>query len=134
MIPLVKRDDTLDPAYFALRPKKSEGGGEDLTEILRRLLHLEECCEEVQPQLHDLTQAITVLNGDTTIDGSVKKTVTNEINKVIDNAPETFDTLKEVADWIEENTATITNIINIIDSIEKPEAISKPEIDRIFNF
>lgn len=131
MIPRVIKDDTLDPAYFALRPDKSGGGGEDLTEILRRLLRLEECCEEVQPQLHTLTNAITILNGDTTVDGSVIQTISTEINKVIDSAPETFDTLKEVADWIEENSIIINNIQTIVDQFHI-DSITNSDIDDLF--
>lgn len=44
--------------------------------------------------------AIEVLNGDNTITGSVKKTVADEVAKIIADAPESFDTLKEIADWI----------------------------------
>lgn len=44
------------------------------------------------------TDAITVLNGEGT--GSVKKTVADEIAKVVGDAPESFDTLKEISDWI----------------------------------
>jgi len=49
------------------------------------------------------TNAINVLNGDETTPGSVKKTVADEIAKVIAGAPESFDTLKELADWISYN-------------------------------
>lgn len=42
--------------------------------------------------------AISTLNG--TGDGSVKKAVSDGIAKVVDGAPEDFDTLKEMSDWI----------------------------------
>jgi hypothetical protein len=42
--------------------------------------------------------AISTLNG--TGDGSVKKAVSDEIAKVVAGAPEDFDTLKEMSDWI----------------------------------
>lgn len=42
--------------------------------------------------------AITTLNG--TGDGSVTKTVTDKIAEVVADAPEDFDTLKEISDWI----------------------------------
>lgn len=42
--------------------------------------------------------AITTLNG--TGEGSVSKTVVDEIAKVVASAPEDFDTLKEISDWI----------------------------------
>ena len=46
--------------------------------------------------------AITVLNGEG--DGSVKKQVADAIAGVVNSAPEDFDTLKEVADWIASDT------------------------------
>ena len=44
------------------------------------------------------TTALETLNGDG--EGSVKKTVTDEIAKVVADAPESLDTLKEISDWI----------------------------------
>ena len=46
--------------------------------------------------------AIATLNGEG--DGSVKKTVADAIAGVVAGAPEDFDTLKEVADWIGSDT------------------------------
>ena len=55
---------------------------------------------EVKADIQANTDAIGVLNGEATVEGSVKKTVSDEIAKVIAGAPESFDTLKEVSDWI----------------------------------
>lgn len=44
------------------------------------------------------TTAIGVLNG--TGNGSVAKTVADAIAKIVADAPESFDTLKEISDWI----------------------------------
>ena len=49
------------------------------------------------------TQALEVLNGEG--DGSVKKAVADGIAGVVASAPEDFDTLKEVADWIASDTS-----------------------------
>lgn len=49
------------------------------------------------------TAAITKLNGNSTTEGSVAYTVAQEVAKIIGNAPEDFDTLKEIADWISEH-------------------------------
>lgn len=46
--------------------------------------------------------AIATLNG--TGNGSVSKTVADKIAEVIDDAPDDFDTLKEIADWIANDT------------------------------
>lgn len=49
------------------------------------------------------TAAITKLNGSSTTAGSVAYTVAQEVAKIVGNAPEDFDTLKEIADWISEH-------------------------------
>lgn len=53
--------------------------------------------------------AISTLNG--TGDGSVKKAVSDGIAKVVAGAPEDFDTLKEMSDWIDshESSASAMN-------------------------
>lgn len=43
--------------------------------------------------------AITTLNGEG--EGSVKKQVDDAVAKIIANAPEAYDTLKEISDWID---------------------------------
>ena len=47
MIPRVIHEFSIDPAYFALRPPKSSGGGGGYDELDRRVTVLEECCAEV---------------------------------------------------------------------------------------
>ena len=44
------------------------------------------------------TAAISTLNG--TGDGSVKKAVSDAVAKIVADAPEAYDTLKEISDWI----------------------------------
>ena len=48
--------------------------------------------------------AISTLNGDENTDGSVLNTVNTRIAQVVNGAPEAFDTLKEIADWIGNNS------------------------------
>lgn len=47
-----------------------------------------------------LVQAINILNGDVTVEGSVAKTVADGIAAIVASAPSDFDTLKEISDWI----------------------------------
>lgn len=47
--------------------------------------------------------AIATLNG--TGDGSVAKTVTDKIAEVVAGAPEDFDTLKEISDWVSSHSS-----------------------------
>ena len=44
------------------------------------------------------TDAITILNGDG--EGSVSKQVSDAVAKIVADAPEAYDTLKEISDWI----------------------------------
>jgi hypothetical protein len=57
---------------------------------------------ELEGRVKANEDAIGVLNGEG--DGSVKKSVADAIAGVVANAPEDFDTLKEVADWIGKDT------------------------------
>lgn len=57
--------------------------------------------------------AIDTLNG--TGDGSVKKAVSDAVAKIVAEAPEAYDTLKEISDWITNHTsdaATMNSQIN----------------------
>lgn len=60
------------------------------------------------------TDAITVLNGEGT--GSVKKTVADEIAKVVGDAPESLDTLKEISDWISSHSESAAAMNSAIQS------------------
>lgn len=62
--------------------------------------------------------AIAVLNGTVQTEGSVKKTVSDEIAKVIGKAPETFDTLQEIAAWIETHGTEATGMQTAISKLE----------------
>lgn len=55
-------------------------------------------------------QALQVLNGNGA--GSVSKAVTDAIASVVDGAPEAFDTLKEFADWVENDTTGAAAMAN----------------------
>lgn len=57
---------------------------------------------EVKTLISNNSQAIEVLNGDG--EGSISKAVTDGIAKVVADAPEDFDTLKEMSDWISNHT------------------------------
>lgn len=54
--------------------------------------------------IESLQSAIDTLNGASTVEGSVDNKVAEAIAGVVANAPADFDTLKEVADWIANDT------------------------------
>lgn len=67
--------------------------------------------------------AITLLNGSAGTLGSVANTVTNEIAKVVAKAPENFDTLKEIADWIANDTTGAAKMQSDIATLKGGEAV-----------
>lgn len=83
--------------------------------------------KELEGKVTANTNAITTLNSDATVTGSVAHTVAAEIAKVIADAPESYDTLKEIADWIaahpEEVTALNTAIQNNTNAISALETL-----------
>ena len=62
--------------------------------------------------------AITILNGEATVEGSVKKQVADAIAGVVASAPENFDTLKEIADYIAGEGGEAASLVNRISAVE----------------
>lgn len=90
------------------------------------------------------TDAISILNGNETSTGSVKKQVADAVAKIIADAPEAYDTLKEISDWISshnsdassmnskilENKNTITSLTNFVGTLPD-KVVSTTIIDYI---
>ena len=83
-----------------------------------------------ETSLKDLADAIAKLNGDDNVDGSVKKQVKDAINAVVDGAPETFDTLKEIADWIGSDESGTAELISEVAANTKAIADNKAALDK----
>lgn len=104
----------LDPEYVAPEPIIPE------TAEPNQYLTTNENGEKVwenKPDIATLQSAIDTLNG--TGEGSVHETVTNAVATIVANAPEDFDTLKEVADWIANDTTGSLNLIERVDKVEQ---------------
>ena len=64
------------------------------------------------------TDAITILNGDGAVEGSVTKKVAEGIASVVAGADASFDALREIADWILNDTAGAASMANKIKALE----------------
>lgn len=72
----------------------------------------------LRKRIKDNETAITALNGNG--EGSVSKAVSDAISTLIDGAPDTFDTFKEIAAWITEHgkdAAAMTTAISALEAI-----------------
>ena len=75
--------------------------------------------------------AIGILNGDAKTPGSVDKKVSDAIAGVVANAPEAFDTMKEIADWIgtgEVESTTAAAILSDVSTL-KTQVGTKADTD-----
>lgn len=66
---------------------------------------------------NSLQEAIDILNG--TGEGSVKYTVADAVATIVAQAPEDFDTLKEIADWIAGDETGTLNLIERVGAAEE---------------
>lgn len=77
---------------------------------------------EVRGLITANTEAIATLNADENTAGSVKKTAAEaaaaEVAKVVAGADESYDTLKEIADWILNDTTGAVDMANDIAALE----------------
>ena len=79
-----------------------------------------------------LDAKITILNADASTSGSVKNTVTTEIAKIVADAPEDLNTLKEIADYIAsdkthaaEINTDISNLKSTLTGFDKDNTVGK---------
>ena len=74
--------------------------------------------QTVASKVDSTEAAITILNGEATVEGSVKKQVADAIAGVVASAPENLDTLKEIADFIAGNGGEAASLVNRISAVE----------------
>lgn len=65
------------------------------------------------------TRDITTLNGEADVQGSVKNIVVQAVSEVVAEAPEAFDTLKEIADYIASDKTGAAEMSNAIAANKK---------------
>lgn len=74
--------------------------------------------QTVASKVDSTEAAINILNGEATVEGSVKKQVADAIAGVVASAPENLDTLKEIADYIAGEGGEAASLVNRISAVE----------------
>ena len=96
-------------------------GGEGSTSIIERIEAVDDRItnevDTLNQKIQKNTDAITVLNG--TGDGSVHKTVSDAITELINGADTAYDTLKEISDYIANDTINGAQMANDINDLKK---------------
>ena len=90
-----KIDKIFTPAHDT-----TPASGSVVTYVNEKITKVNEAASALESKVTANENAITLLNGNAETSGSVAHTVATEIAKVVAEAPDNFDTLKEIADWI----------------------------------
>lgn len=90
-------------------------------DLAKEVVRATEAEAELQQQITANKNAIDVLNGDSTTEGSVKKQVADAVANLVDGADESFDTLKEIAEWIAEGGDAANDAASIIVRVQEAE-------------
>lgn len=104
--------------------KKTEGiaTNDSLATLQQAVEANTDAIEANEGAIADNTAAITLLNGDADTAGSVANTAkaaaVAEVAAVVAGADASFDTLKEIADWIKNDTTGAASMANDIDALE----------------
>lgn len=128
----------------------SQGGGgsaEDVAQLKLRVAVLEGDAETVGSILYLISEALedenldgirtrlTILEGDSNTNGSVAKTVNDAVTSLINGAPGSLDTLKEISDWIdshEDISDALTTAVNTLNgNVATPGSVAKAVADGI---
>ena len=98
-----------------------------ITSINSSIEGINSSIEEINTALDSKLEAsdLSALEGKVTTligvdaDKSVRTIAYEEVTKVVDGAPATFDTLKEIADWIESHPNSVAEINSRLSSVEE---------------
>lgn len=90
---------------------------------------MKESISTVEESAQSNKEAIEVLNGEG--EGSVKKAVADAVASIVDNAPEIYDTLKELSDWIANNETGTAELVAKVSSNEKAIEEAKASVEDV---
>lgn len=107
--------------------KKADGTIEWIKPDTTTVEGLQTAVEGLESDVESLQTSMETLNG--TGEGSVDKKVADAVAAIVNGAPEAYDTLKEMSDWIsshsesaaEMNSAIQQNAADILDKVDKVE-------------
>lgn len=148
---VVKNGDAYELAWYEPSTTTVEGLQQAITSLQKEVDDLETTVSTNTTNITTLrtdvnaAQAdITTFKGDETVEGSIEYKVNAAIAKMLEEAPEAFDTLKEIADWcshhsqevtqmqsdINTNKTNITNLTTLVGTLPAT-ATSKTVVDYI---
>ena len=110
-------------AIFTPASEGKEASGSVVTYVASEIAKVNGAASALEGRVIANETSIATLKGDAQTQGSVAHTVATEIAKVVNGAPESFDTLKEIADWIANDTTGAAKMANDIAILKGEETV-----------
>ena len=105
-------------AIFTPASNGHEASGSVVTYVNKKIEDVNTAASTLAGRVTANETSIATLKGDAKTEGSVAHTVATEIAKVVNGAPASFDTLKEIADWIANDTTGAAAMANDIATLK----------------
>lgn len=107
---------------------EGDEGSDSIIEIIEKVDNrITNEVDTLNEKIQKNTDSITILNGNG--DGSIQKTVSNAITELVNGADEKFDTLKEISDYILNDTTNAAKMTSDISDLKKSvNALSKVNV------
>ena len=110
-------------AIFTPASEGKEASGSVVTYVNKKIEDVNTAASTLAGRVTANETSIATLKGNAQTEGSVAHTVATEIAKVVNGAPESFDTLKEIADWIANDTTGAAKMANDIAILKGEETV-----------
>ncbi len=85
----------------------------------------------VKPNDKKIKGWLSTLNGNVDVEGSIANTIAKKIAEVISGAPEDYDTLKEIADWISNHASNAEEMLAKIEANKEGILSENEKIDLV---
>lgn len=128
-----KTNDNYGKTLRQILAAQAEGASEEVQELKDFLYGTpavgnegdEDYVPAVEGDIPAIQARLDVIEGDADVEGSIKKAAADAVAEVVADAPEAFDTLKEIAEWIskednEEAFDAAQRITNLETAVGKP--------------
>lgn len=105
------------------------GGSNTIKNMIASLNELAEATEQNASDIKSNKDLIDIINGNVDTEGSIANLVSKAVNDIIDGAPETLDTLKEISEWIAQDETGTAALINRVSANEEKIEDLKEYVD-----
>lgn len=105
------------------------GSTDEIEKIIGTLAEIAETDLSQDEDIALINTKLDVINGDDETEGSIDYKVKNAIDALVAEAPEAFDTLKEIAEWISDDESGAATLVSRVSANEEKIEELKEYVD-----